>query len=275
MMKIIKAFIVAFSTQYASGFQRSPSQSNAIGNRIKAAIPQGRALPFFQNYRTPSGTFLSKPLYSTSEHTDDDWSPIEHTNGATAIQKRILEEGDGVLAISGTMVEIKYVGTIADMGRKWSSQDVVECWLNFQQGLDVYAPIFLDEQIDGTKLFDVAGTFTDEFLSDTLGITNKIQGKKLQMAARRLCKNEMEFPVGTEFDSSEGKGDSDSYQFVLGAGKAIRAMDALVSTMTIGERAEMICRCDYAYGSEGTLSGTVPPFASLRFEVTLVGSNSV
>ena len=56
----------------------------------------------------------------------------------------------------------------------------------------------------------------------------------------------------------------------------IRAMDLAVSSMSVGERAKLICRSDYAYGSEGLRSAKgdiiVPPFATLCFELKLINA---
>ncbi|KAL7548343.1 hypothetical protein ACHAWF_011630 [Thalassiosira exigua] len=92
------------------------------------------------------------------------------------------------------------------------------------------------------------------------------------MASRRMIKQQEEYAPGTEFDSSASRGKN--YCFELGSGKVIRAMDLAVASMEVGERAEVICRADYAYGPEGlrTSSGDVmvPPFATLRFDLKLV-----
>ncbi|EED91092.1 hypothetical protein THAPSDRAFT_35200, partial [Thalassiosira pseudonana CCMP1335] len=81
--------------------------------------------------------------------------------------------------------------------------------------------------------------------------------------------------AGTVFDSSEERGKN--FSFVLGAAKVIKAMDLLVSTMKVGERAQLICRSDYGYGSEGLRSSKgdvmVPPFATLCFDIKLVSAD--
>ena len=51
-------------------------------------------------------------------------------------------------------------------------------------------------------------------------------------------------------------------------------MEMLVSGMTKGERAKMICRVDYGYGKEGLRKRNgeefVPPFADFCFEIELL-----
>ena len=111
-------------------------------------------------------------------------------------------------------------------------------------------------------------------MAETLGVANKIQCKKLVMAAKRLAKERDEYQTGEdlEFDSSERLGKP--FTFPLGKNKAIQAMDMAVATMTLGEKCEIISRCDYAYGKEGlrTPKGDmrIPPFATLKFELELI-----
>ena len=96
------------------------------------------------------------------------------------------------------------------------------------------------------------------------------------MAARRLVKQKEDYPQGMEFDSSISR--NKNYTFTLGQGKAIQAIELAVSKMKVGERAIVICRSDYGYGSEGlrTSKGDVivPPFATLCFDLTLVSATS-
>jgi FKBP-type peptidyl-prolyl cis-trans isomerase len=47
-----------------------------------------------------------------------------------------------------------------------------------------------------------------------------------------------------------------------------------IENMRVGEKANIICRSDYAYGAEGMRKSNgdvlVPPFATLCFEVSLL-----
>lgn len=94
------------------------------------------------------------------------------------------------------------------------------------------------------------------------------------MAAKRLIAQTQDpaFAEGVIFDTSASR--RQNYEFVLGSGKAIKAMDLLVSSMEIGEKARIQARSDFCYGSEGyrKTSGEVlvPPFATLCFDVTLI-----
>ncbi|KAL7525505.1 hypothetical protein ACHAXR_001040 [Thalassiosira sp. AJA248-18] len=206
--------------------------------------------------------------------TGGDWiSLVDATDSELpAVRKQIIQEGEGDLPSKGSTIELEYTGTL--LGEKeWSTNDVVECWLSQLQGLDQLAPTFLENEIDGTKLMDDS-YFTEAYCMEQLGISNKIQAKKLIMASRRLIKQQEEYSPGTEFDSSVSRGKN--YSFVLGGGKVIKAMELAVSSMKVGEQARIVCRADYAYGSEGlrTSKGDVmvPPFATLCFELKLVSA---
>ena len=75
---------------------------------------------------------------------------------------------------------------------------------------------------------------------------------------------------GTKFDSSR---DRDSkFSFTLGVGQVIKCWDEGVAQMSIGERAELTCSPDFAYGASGA-GGVIPPNAELKFDVELVGFN--
>lgn len=213
-------------------------------------------------------------LFMASEKS---WTSIlEGFDDNSPVQKSVIEEGDGEIPARGSTVEIEYVGVIGKSQIAWGVDDVIEGWLKNLQGLyDVLEGPFRENNIDGEVIFDDE-KFTEAFLSEDLGIANKIQCKKTIMAAKRLRVGSDEYPEGTEFDSSFER--NKNYEFVLGNGKAIKAMDLLVSTMSVGEKAKVICRSDYGYGSEGYRKANgdvvVPPFATLCFTVTLVSSSS-
>lgn len=195
---------------------------------------------------------------------EGDWVSL-----ADGVRKRVIEEGKKDVAQEGSEVEVDYLGMLH--GEKdWTVQDVVDCWLKNQQGLDHLADAFVEAGIDGNKLMD-ADFFTEDFVTNELGVSNKIQCKKLVMAAKRIGKQQDDFPVGTEFDSSKERG---PFKFTLGQGKAIQAYEVAVATMKEGERAEVICRSDYAYGPEGFRRANgdvvVPPFATLCFDINLL-----
>jgi len=191
------------------------------------------------------------------------------------VKKLIIKEGDGEIPTKGSKVEIEYAGTLGESQTSWSVEDVAESWLKHQQGLyDVLLEPFKQKEVNGQVLLD-PDVFNEQFVAEELEITNRIQCKKTVMAAKRLAKQIDEFPEGLEFDSSISRGKS--YEFVLGSGKVIKAMDLLVATMKVGEKAQVICRSDYGYGNEGYRKSTgeivVPPFATLSFHITLLSIN--
>jgi len=193
--------------------------------------------------------------------------------GASPVRKLVLVPGSGDVPSGGWKIEIGYAGTLhGSPADDWSARDVAECWLPCIQGMAILAPKFVERGIDGRMLANL----TEEYCMGTLGIENKIQAKKLVMASRRLAKQGVDHPPGTAFDSSDARGAN--YSFVLGRGRVVRAMDLAVRSMMVGERSILICRSDYGYGSEGlrTTGGVVvvPPFATLRFDLTLVGTTA-
>jgi len=73
---------------------------------------------------------------------------------------------------------------------------------------------------------------------------------------------------GTVFDSSRNKGKT--FIFDIGQGRVIKGWDQGVATMSLGERANLTCSPDFAYGSKG-FSGVIPPNSTLIFDVELLG----
>ena len=71
---------------------------------------------------------------------------------------------------------------------------------------------------------------------------------------------------GTQFDSSRTRGKP--FVFQVGRGSVIKAWDLGFATMLPGEHAILKCRSDYAYGKGG--AGTIPPDATLTFDVELL-----
>lgn len=72
---------------------------------------------------------------------------------------------------------------------------------------------------------------------------------------------------GDEFDSNT---DRDSpFEFTIGTGQVIKGWDQGFATMKRGEKAELVCGPDFAYGSRGS-GAKIPPNSTLKFEVELL-----
>ena len=110
--------------------------------------------------------------------------------------------------------------------------------------------------------------------SDKMGVTKKVlqegtggmpkTGDTLTMHYTGTLEN------GSVFDSSRNKGRP--FVFKIGVGQVIRGWDEGVATMKEGERAELTCSYDYAYG-EGGYPPVIPPKATLIFDVELIKIN--
>lgn len=73
---------------------------------------------------------------------------------------------------------------------------------------------------------------------------------------------------GTEFDSSVRRGQS--YQFVLGSGRVIQGWEQGIKGMRVGGKRKLTVPPDLAYGTEGFGGGTIPPNATLLFDIELI-----
>jgi peptidylprolyl isomerase len=71
---------------------------------------------------------------------------------------------------------------------------------------------------------------------------------------------------GAKFDSSVDRGKP--FEFPLGEGRVIKGWDQGISTMKVGGKRTLIIPPDLGYGSVG--SGSIPPYATLIFEVELL-----
>ena len=75
---------------------------------------------------------------------------------------------------------------------------------------------------------------------------------------------------GKKFDSSRDR--SEPFVFNLGKGQVIRGWDEGVAQMSIGEKANLTCTPDYAYGARG-YPPVIPANSTLVFEVELLKIN--
>lgn len=72
---------------------------------------------------------------------------------------------------------------------------------------------------------------------------------------------------GTIFDSSVDRGEP--FEFGLGKGSVIKAFDLGVATMKLGEKCNLICAPNYAYGEAGS-PPSIPPNSTLIFELEML-----
>jgi len=239
----------------------------------------GIFLSLFVHIAAATGSFAFSPLFDTRVVIDK--ASLVGTTTATTtttttlrakefltedggVRKEILFDGSGEPPESGTKLHMSYSGSLAPAD--WSPNEVVDCWLSEQQGLDHLGGSFLEQGIDEARLTD-ADAFDEDFVRDSLKVEAKIQRKKLVLAAKRLAATRGELPPGHVFDTNP------EYSYVLGSDKLIRGMEIGLAAMKAGEWAIIGIRSDYGYGSEGYRKAdgevVVPPFATLNFEVQL------
>ena len=225
-------------------------------------------IPSVPSSSTSSVRSLRASADETPDRDDGEWTHLTDDGGVKMRTLKSSAIADATSPKAGDQVSVDYVGTLAP--RDWSAQDVVDAWLSQQQGLDALAPkLFVEFGIDEIKLMDES-FFTEQFVTTALAVDNKIKCKKLCMAARNLKKEA--YDVGREFDSSKKLGKP--FAFPLRKGKAIKAFELAIPAMKVGDAAQIVARCDYAYGKEGYRKTTgevvVPPYATLCFDVTLL-----
>ncbi|EIE92120.1 hypothetical protein G6F46_009854 [Rhizopus delemar] len=75
---------------------------------------------------------------------------------------------------------------------------------------------------------------------------------------------------GSVFDSSVRR--NEPFVTQIGVGRVIKGWDEGVLQLSLGQKANLICTPDYAYGPRG-FPPVIPPNATLNFEVELLKIN--
>ena len=89
-----------------------------------------------------------------------------------------------------------------------------------------------------------------------------VEGKKAMIHYKGTLLN------GQQFDSSIDR--DEPIEFVIGNKEVIPAWDEAVASMRVGDKIKIIVPSNIAYSSNGA-GGVIPPFATLIFEIKLLG----
>ena len=96
--------------------------------------------------------------------------------------------------------------------------------------------------------------------------SNQTQGQKPGREDRVVVHYHGTLKDGTVFDSSMERGQPAAFRL----DKVIPCWTEAVTRLRVGEKAEIICPYDTAYGAAGS-PPTIPPKARLTFEIELIG----
>lgn len=204
-------------------------------------------------------------------HATSDWIDITELHDQGVRFREQDSTADTTISTNNcNVLVLQYKGTIAPSN--WNVDETIKCWLNEQQGLSDIAGAFQEHNINEETLIDT-DLFNEGFVTNKLGVLAKIKAKKLVMAAKRLHTVRLEYTPGLEFDFRE------SYEVPMDGSKLIKGMTMGLAYMVEKNCfcAEILCRCDYAYGAEGYRKANgdvlVPPFASLHFDVIILDAH--
>ncbi|KAF8451405.1 hypothetical protein BGX38DRAFT_1183219 [Terfezia claveryi] len=100
------------------------------------------------------------------------------------------------------------------------------------------------------------------------GVTFPKKGDLVRVHYVGTRKGDQGTPV--KFDSSRDRGEP--FEVKIGIGRVIKAWDALIPTMSLGEKANFTCPPEFAYGQSG-YPPIIPADATLTFEVELLKIN--
>lgn len=112
--------------------------------------------------------------------------------------------------------------------------------------------------------------------TSTLDMTNELQSTDVVVGTGAEAVSGKKVTVhyvgtltdGTKFDASKDRGQP--FSFTLGAGQVIKGWDEGVVGMKVGGTRTLVIPGDLAYGAGGTPDGTIPPNATLKFEIELL-----
>lgn len=94
------------------------------------------------------------------------------------------------------------------------------------------------------------------------------EGKEAQPGMRIVVHYTGKLEDGTVFDSSVTRGQP--FSFVLGEGRVIAGWELGINGMKVGGKRVLTIPYNLAYGPDG-YPGVIPPYATLVFDVELVG----
>jgi peptidylprolyl isomerase len=210
----------------------------------------------------------------------------------TTLELITQEVGSGAQPQAGDMVQVHYIGTLADgteFDNSYKRGEPISFVLGRGQVIQGWDMGIAQMQVGGkAKLIippdlgygargaggvippnatlhfavELVGVLTVEYTEKKAG--TGAQPQRGQTVAVHYIGMLLD---GTEFDNSYKRGEP--IRFKLGAGQVIPGWDMGIAQMREGGKAELVIPPDLAYGARGA-GGVIPPNATLRFRVELV-----